>query len=258
MMHDTETKTETPVVEVFFNRPDAKWDKSRLLEEMRHAHERVVIASAWFTDRDLAEALADSAAEQRWALINRADLERAGSREVFEYLGQFDVRNYTSIIPDDCWTFGMHLAVLGTDNFREGVMHHKFVLIDRDIVWCGSRNFTWQSLRNYENILRIRDAGLNAAFHAEAEELMRSPLALRWREITFPATGGTVQAPRIAPWRVGDLAMWSGVPVTIKEISGQDFRVLPRGGTRLLPVTAAMLERPYRADEAVTNGGACG
>jgi len=249
MVAELEAKT-PEAVEVFFNRPDARWDKSRLLDEIRGAHERVVIASAWFTDKDLAAALAESVADQRWALINRADLERPGSREVFEFLGQFDCRNFTSVIPDDCWDFGLHLAVLGTDNFRDGVMHHKFVLIDRETVWCGSRNFTWQSLRNYENILRIQSAALNAAFHTEAEELMRSEAALRWREIEFPVTGGVVVTKR--RWLPGQPALWNGIPVTVREVDGDQLRVMPDGGTRLLPVSSGMLQRPSKDEEPRT------
>ncbi len=55
---------------------------------------------------------------------------------------------------------------------REGLMHHKFVIIDRQEVWTGSMNFTTNgSYRNDNNLLRVRSARLAESYLVEFEEM---------------------------------------------------------------------------------------
>lgn len=55
---------------------------------------------------------------------------------------------------------------------REGLMHHKFVIIDRSEVWTGSMNFTLNgAYRNDNNLLRLRSSRLAADFLVEFEEM---------------------------------------------------------------------------------------
>jgi len=61
--------------------------------------------------------------------------------------------------------------ILGSDDWAEGVMHHKMLLCD-DVVWTGSYNFTWQARRNYETLLRFADRTLAEDFWAALDALM--------------------------------------------------------------------------------------
>ncbi|OGO07247.1 MAG: hypothetical protein A3K46_07270, partial [Chloroflexi bacterium RBG_13_60_9] len=55
---------------------------------------------------------------------------------------------------------------------REGLMHDKFVVIDREEVWAGSMNLTINdAYRNDNNLLRIRSAALADIFSGEFEEM---------------------------------------------------------------------------------------
>jgi phosphatidylserine/phosphatidylglycerophosphate/cardiolipin synthase-like enzyme len=58
------------------------------------------------------------------------------------------------------------------DDRRPGLMHDKFVVIDRLEVWTGSMNYTVNGVyRNDNNLLRIRSAPLAEVYTAEFEEM---------------------------------------------------------------------------------------
>lgn len=62
------------------------------------------------------------------------------------------------------------IPVLG--DRREGLMHNKFVVIDRLEVWTGSLNFTVsEGYVNNNNLLRLRSAELAQNYTAEFEEM---------------------------------------------------------------------------------------
>lgn len=62
------------------------------------------------------------------------------------------------------------IPVLG--DRREGLMHNKFTIIDREEVWTGSMNYTINDgYRNNNNLVRIRSAPLAANYLAEFDEM---------------------------------------------------------------------------------------
>lgn len=62
------------------------------------------------------------------------------------------------------------IAVLG--DRREGLMHNKFVVIDRQEVWSGSMNFTIsETYRNNNNLVRVSSANLAENYTREFEEM---------------------------------------------------------------------------------------
>lgn len=62
------------------------------------------------------------------------------------------------------------IPVLG--DRREGLMHHKFVVIDRLEVWTGSMNFTINgAYRNDNNLVRVRSSRLAQDYLTEFEEM---------------------------------------------------------------------------------------
>ena len=55
---------------------------------------------------------------------------------------------------------------------REGLMHNKFAVIDRQEVWTGSANFTINGIyRNNNNLVRVRSPELAGNYLAEFEEM---------------------------------------------------------------------------------------
>lgn len=55
---------------------------------------------------------------------------------------------------------------------REGLMHDKFAVIDRQDVWTGSMNFSiTDGYRNNNNLIRIRSAELAESYTVEFEEM---------------------------------------------------------------------------------------
>jgi phosphatidylserine/phosphatidylglycerophosphate/cardiolipin synthase-like enzyme len=62
------------------------------------------------------------------------------------------------------------IEVLG--DRREGMMHNKFVIIDRQEVWSGSMNFTLNgAYRSDNNLIRVRSARLAEDYLVEFEEM---------------------------------------------------------------------------------------
>jgi len=62
------------------------------------------------------------------------------------------------------------IPVLG--DRREGLMHNKFVVIDRQEVWTGSMNFTTtDGYRNNNNLIRLRSSKIAEDYTTEFEEM---------------------------------------------------------------------------------------
>lgn len=58
------------------------------------------------------------------------------------------------------------------DDNSENLMHNKFVVIDRQVVWTGSMNYTIsEAYRNNNNLLRLRSSQLAANYTTEFEEM---------------------------------------------------------------------------------------
>jgi PLD-like domain len=147
---------------VFFNRPDKPWPRHILMEDLAESRESIYIASAWFTDMDIVEAVLARPVFKS-IFFNRSDLNREGSGAVYDR-----VRRYADADSDCGFLF---IKVLGSNDWRQGVMHHKFVVIDHAIVWTGSYNFTYQARKNYETILRIQDDDVVDHFVDEVHSL---------------------------------------------------------------------------------------
>jgi phosphatidylserine/phosphatidylglycerophosphate/cardiolipin synthase-like enzyme len=164
------------MIQVFFNRPGFPVPIDELLQDIEAATQRVVLASAWFTDHTVAQALIECRASTKIALLNKGDLQRGvqrGGRDLSKQL--MDARN-------------IEVCVLGSESFEEGVMHHKFCLVDRTLVWTGSFNFTMHARRNYEALLRIDDPATNERFWEETVQLV-------YGNVIATAEGMTVAAP---------------------------------------------------------------
>lgn len=162
---------------VYFNRPKRPWPLEELLGDIRGASSRVAIASAWFTDESVLHAFIESPARRKIAVCNAADLQRPGSGAIWERLTQYAEANpwWLSAEEREEPTPGIRVHVMaasiGSGDWHEGVMHHKFAVIDFESVWMGSYNFTYQARSNYETIVWISSPYMNQEFWDEADFL---------------------------------------------------------------------------------------
>lgn len=151
-------------IKVFFNKPVRPAGiADAMIADIRAAKARLLIASAWFTETRIAQAFIDSPIAFKSVVLNRADLNRPGSHKAIEMLMAHDP--------------GM-IFTLGSADFTEGVMHHKFIISD-DVVWTGSFNLTYQASKNYENAIRIADKAITDLFYEEYGSLV-ADMRLWW------------------------------------------------------------------------------
>lgn len=120
-------------VQVYFNKPGRPFDIALLIRDIRAAQEYVLVASAWFTDTDAADAIIAAPAAVKTVILNAADLTRA-SVEAYHRL-----ERYFATAHGHRGAPSSGLYVLGGEDWRrDGMMHHKFVVVDPGIVWIGT------------------------------------------------------------------------------------------------------------------------
>lgn len=162
-------------IQVFFNKPARPIPTDVLVTDIHSAHHVLVMASAWFTSTVIANAFVSSPARRKGVILNQADLDRpnpygnAAVDIIKEYFGSVYFADI-SYDPDPDSQPWEGLTILGTGDWKEGVMHHKFIVADT-VTWTGSYNFTFQAARNYENLLRIDAPEIARLYLQEAAEL---------------------------------------------------------------------------------------
>ena len=127
--------------------------KQRIISEITKATDNVYVAVAWFTDRDIANAIIN--AKNRNVVVDIILSSNANNEEVIRMLK------------------GANISVHAFDTGdTRGLMHHKFCLFDNRISINGSFNFSYNaSKNNVENIVVSDDTSLYAQFLTEFEQL---------------------------------------------------------------------------------------
>lgn len=172
-------------IEVFFNRPARSLPIDRLCAEISGATETLGVACAWFTLSTVADAIIASPAKTKIVVFSSADLGRAQGAGKKTYQRIETAFRATGRMDDS-----VHLLALGSDDWQEGIMHNKFVVVDRSIVWTGSYNLTYQASKNYETLLRIDDKAVAETFWQEIKELAFQENALWLGGTQFARTAG--------------------------------------------------------------------
>lgn len=135
-------------IKVYFSLVDDP--EEAIIEELDKAEESIDVAMYYFTDRDLANALID--AHNRGVKI-RVYLDKDQLEEKYSksrYLAK------------------QGISIRYSDNPYIMIMHHKFCVIDNEVVITGSYNWTASAgERNNENLLVIRDPPLANRFEEE-------------------------------------------------------------------------------------------
>lgn len=127
--------------------------KQRIISEINKASKCLYVAVAWFTDRDIANAIIN--AKNRAVIVDVILSSNVNNEEVIRMLK----------------SAGISVHAFDTGDTR-GLMHHKFCLFDNQISINGSFNFSYNASRNnVENIVVSDDTSLYEQFHTEFEQL---------------------------------------------------------------------------------------
>jgi hypothetical protein len=127
--------------------------KQRIIAEINNARQCVYLAMAWFTDRDIANAIID--AKKRNVAVDIILSSNAQNDTVKQMLIEENI--------------SVHAFDTGDER---GMMHHKFCLIDNKISINGSYNYSYNaSNNNVENIHISDDVNTHKQLLSEFERL---------------------------------------------------------------------------------------
>lgn len=127
--------------------------KQRIISEIQNANQSIFLAMAWFTDRDIANAII--AAKNRNITVDIILSSNAQNETVKQMFKDSNV--------------SIHAFETGDER---GMMHHKFCLIDNRISINGSYNYSYNaSNNNVENIQVSDDPNTYRQLLAEFERL---------------------------------------------------------------------------------------
>ena len=181
----TETGAAGDWYDVYQIDPPQKYDPNNftgevpqaLINLINNAQESIHVAAFEFDLTPVADALI--AAEGRGVdVMWYTDDEHGLDADTKEEHGQFQMMAAAGI-------------PIRTDE-RQGLMHNKFIVFDKEIVWTGSTNLTRNGMfKNDNNVLVIYDSGIAQRYEREFRELWqgkssserRSPIRLQTRMI---------------------------------------------------------------------------
>ncbi|MEM0577155.1 phospholipase D-like domain-containing protein [Flavobacterium polysaccharolyticum] len=127
--------------------------KQRIISEIQKANQNIFLAMAWFTDRDIANAII--AAKNRTINVDIILSSNAQNETVKQMFKDNNV--------------SIHAFETGDER---GMMHHKFCLIDNTLTINGSYNYSYNaSNNNVENIQVSDDPNTYRQLFAEFERL---------------------------------------------------------------------------------------
>ncbi len=127
--------------------------KQRIISEINNSGQCIYLAMAYFTDKDIANALIESS--------NRG--------VIVDVILSSNLQN--DIVKSLLLDAGIKVHSFDTGDAR-GIMHHKFCLIDNKIVINGSFNYSYNaSTNNVENIQVSDDLSTYTQFHDEFDRL---------------------------------------------------------------------------------------
>ncbi len=125
-----------------------------IAKRLSRATHEIVVAVAWFTDRDLFDVLCKQAG--RGLLVRLAVL----NDQINVGPGRLNFRRLQDI--------GGEVFLIPVAGDRDPIMHHKFCVIDRETVIVGSYNWTKRAQNNDESITVIADAAEIGADYVNA------------------------------------------------------------------------------------------
>jgi hypothetical protein len=146
--------------------------REQIISELDKAKYSIFVASAYFTDYELADKLAEKA---KFGLA--VDLIISNS----------DINDSSELIFQNLRKKGVNVYKTGATDFRQGsVMHNKFCVIDYETVITGSYNWTRQATINQENIVVFKDK-------KEANQFLQKFYSLRKEGGLFSFFGNEIE-----------------------------------------------------------------
>lgn len=127
--------------------------KQRIISEIQKANQNIYLAMAWFTDRDIANAIIDAKKQNVTVdIILSSNIQNETVKQMFK-----------------AENVSLHAFETGDER---GMMHHKFCLLDSRISINGSYNYSYNaSNNNVENIQVSDDINTYRQLFAEFERL---------------------------------------------------------------------------------------
>lgn len=160
---------------VYFNAPTGSSDRStyvngidvQLADAINGAQRTLDIAAFEFNNEVLTDAVLD--AHERGVQVRVVTDDEFGIEEEEESIPIF-----------------IEAGIPVVDDERTGLMHNKFMIIDRQVVWTGSWNYTVNgTYRNNNNALVLRSQRAVQAYQTEFDEMFEN------REFGVTSTEGT-------------------------------------------------------------------
>ena len=152
-------------IDIYFSLADDP--EGVIIEELNKAEKSIDIAMYYFTDRDLANAVIDAYNRGVKVRIYLDKDQKEAKYSKSRYLAKYGISIRYSSNPHN--------------------MHHKFAIIDNQVVITGSYNWTASAgVRNNENLLVIRDPPLVNRYNQEFYRLW-SEHYLSEEELEIPA-----------------------------------------------------------------------
>ena len=141
-------------LKVFFSKNSGSFSggvDDLIIEDINKAKESIYLAMYDFTNDKIKDALLD-----------------AKNRGVDIQILTDD----TKILEEDYQDLNSSGVLIFSDKNSSGLMHNKFLIVDKKILWSGSANYTYYSFyRNSENLVKIVDENISRAYLEEFNEL---------------------------------------------------------------------------------------
>ena len=206
----------TSSIDVYFSLVDGP--EAAIIEQLNKAQKSIDIAMYYFTDRDLANAVIDAHNRGVKVRVYLDKDQREAKYSKSRYLAKHGI------------------SIRYSDN--PYVMHHKFCVIDSEVVITGSYNWTASAgERNNENLLVIRDPPIASRYEQEFNRL--------WNEHYLSEEGQTLKTP---PREIKPLQRTETEKIVYITRTGRKYH---RAGCRylkksMIPVTLSdAIERGY-------------
>lgn len=169
--------------------------KDKILLELGNAQRSIYAAIAFFTDTDYLEILQDKIENGLIVhlVVDEEYFKETMFTEIFDKNRKSEPKQILEILEE--WT--SRNIVTNNENAliyyykpfdsKSGMMHHKFCIIDTEVLITGSFNWTYSAAnRNKENILIIKNNTiLINEYNAEFEQLQNQSLLKRLSESKF-------------------------------------------------------------------------
>ena len=150
-------------IELFFSKTSGSYSggiDDKIVKDINLAKKEIYLAMYEFTNRKIEKAIEN--AYNRGLKVNIVTDDK-------EY------NNKDKNLYDELESKGINVQT--DEGLRSGLMHDKILVLDNNISWSGSTNFTYHSFySNYENAVRVTNFKIVSKYKEEIEELLNKDI----------------------------------------------------------------------------------